>query len=65
MCIRDRAYTNTYAPAEYLERIFTEAVYHKEIVALSVATRPDCLQEDVQMCIRDRAGPMGHVKHGA
>ncbi len=39
--------TNTYAPAEYLERIFTEAVYHKEIVALSVATRPDCLQEDV------------------
>ena len=32
---------------EYLEKIFTEAVYHKEIVALSVATRPDCLPEDV------------------
>lgn len=42
-----QAYTNTYAPVEYLERIFTEAVYHKEIVALSVATRPDCLPEDV------------------
>lgn len=42
-----QAYTNTYAPVEYLERIFTEAVYHKEIAALSVATRPDCLPEDV------------------
>lgn len=42
-----QAYTNTYAPVEYLERIFTEAISHPEIVALSIGTRPDCLGEDV------------------
>lgn len=42
-----QAYTNTYAPVEYLRRIFTEAIAHPEVVALSVATRPDCLPEDV------------------
>ena len=42
-----QAYTNTYAPVEYLERIFTEAVRDPEIVVLSIATRPDCLPDDV------------------
>ncbi len=42
-----QAYTNTYAPVDYLERIFTEAINNPCIVALSVATRPDCLPEDV------------------
>lgn len=42
-----QAYTNTYAPVEYLERIFTEAISHPKIVALSIGTRPDCLGEDV------------------
>lgn len=41
-----QAYTNTYAPAAYLERIFTEAIQHPDVVALSVGTRPDCLPED-------------------
>lgn len=42
-----QAYTNTYAPVEYLEKIFTEAVSHPDIVALSIGTRPDCLDEPV------------------
>lgn len=42
-----QAYTNTYAPVEYLEKIFTEAMADPEVVALSVATRPDCLPEEV------------------
>lgn len=42
-----QAYTNTYAPVDYLRRIFTEAVSHPDIVALSIATRCDCLPEDV------------------
>ncbi|MBR3962656.1 MAG: TIGR01212 family radical SAM protein [Oscillospiraceae bacterium] len=42
-----QSYTNTYAPAEYLERIFSEAISHPDIVALSVGTRPDCLPDDV------------------
>lgn len=42
-----QAYTNTYAPVDYLEQIFTEAISDPEIVVLSIATRPDCLGEDV------------------
>lgn len=42
-----QAFTNTYAPVEYLEKIFTEALAHPSIAALSIGTRPDCLGEDV------------------
>ena len=42
-----QAYTNTYAPVEYLRKIFTEALAHPKVVALSIGTRPDCLGEDV------------------
>lgn len=42
-----QAYTNTYAPVDYLEQIFTEAISDPEVSALSVATRPDCLPTDV------------------
>lgn len=42
-----QAYTNTYAPVEYLEKIFTEAISHPAIVALSIGTRPDCLEPEV------------------
>lgn len=42
-----QAFTNTYADINYLERIFFEAVDNEEIVALSIATRPDCLGEEV------------------
>ena len=42
-----QAYTNTYAPVEYLEKIFMEAISHPQICALSIGTRPDCLGEDV------------------
>lgn len=38
-----QAYTNTYAPPAYLRRIFTEALSHPCVVALSIGTRPDCL----------------------
>ena len=42
-----QAYTNTYAPVEYLEKIFTEAISHPQVCALSIGTRPDCLGKDV------------------
>lgn len=42
-----QAYTNTYAPAEYLDKIFTEAISDEEVVILSIATRPDCLEPEV------------------
>lgn len=42
-----QAYTGTYAPLEKLEALFTEAIHHPDVAALSVATRPDCLPEEV------------------
>lgn len=42
-----QAYTNTYAPIEYLRKIYYEAINHPEIVAISIATRPDCLNDKV------------------
>lgn len=42
-----QAYTNTYGPIEHLRKIFMEAVLHPDILLLSIATRPDCLTEDV------------------
>jgi len=42
-----QAYTGTYADVGRLEELYTEAVSHPDIVALSIGTRPDCLGEDV------------------
>ncbi len=42
-----QAFTNTYAPVEKLRAIYTEAINHPDIVALSIGTRPDCLGNDV------------------
>ncbi len=42
-----QAYTNTYAPIDYLRKIFCEAIENDDIVALSIATRPDCIDEDI------------------
>lgn len=42
-----QAYTNTYAPVEYLRRIYTEALSHPDVCGISIATRPDCLGKDV------------------
>lgn len=42
-----QAYTNTYAPVDYLRKIYTEAISHPDIVAISIGTRPDCLDADI------------------
>lgn len=42
-----QAFTNTYAPVEILRQKYEEAINHHDIVALSIATRPDCLGDDV------------------
>lgn len=42
-----QAFTNTYAPVPVLRERFMEAINHPDIVALSIATRPDCLGDDV------------------
>ena len=48
-----QAFTNTYAPVSVLEEKFTEAINHPDIVALSVATRPDCLPDNVIVLLKE------------
>ena len=48
-----QAFTNTYAPVEKLEKLFTEVIERSDIAALSIATRPDCLSgETVELLER-------------
>lgn len=43
-----QSFTNTYAPLNYLKSLYEEAIkLDKDIVAISIATRPDCLSNDV------------------
>lgn len=42
-----QAYTNTYAPVEYLRKLFMDTIMRDDIAILSIATRPDCLSDDV------------------
>ena len=48
-----QAFTNTYAPAARLRELYEEAISHPDIAALSIATRPDCLPEDVLTLIQE------------
>jgi uncharacterized protein len=42
-----QAYTNTYAPLERLQTLYEEALSVPDVVGLVVATRPDCLSDEV------------------
>lgn len=41
-------FTNTYAPIEYLRKIYMEAINHPNIVGLAISTRADCLGVEVE-----------------
>lgn len=42
-----QSFTNTYAPVNRLEQLFTEALLEPTIVGISIATRPDCIPDEV------------------
>ncbi len=48
-----QAFTNTYGNPEYLKRIWTEALEEESVVGISIATRPDCLGEDILEILRE------------
>lgn len=48
-----QSYTNTYGPLGKLERLYREALDVPGVVGLSVATRPDCVGDDVLDLIAD------------
>ena len=47
-----QSFTNTYGDPARLEGMFRAAMAPKDIVALSIATRPDCLGEDIMAVLR-------------
>ncbi len=42
-----QSFTNTYAPVSHLESLYRQAMAPQDIVGLSIATRPDCLPQEV------------------
>ncbi|MFI3207836.1 MAG: TIGR01212 family radical SAM protein [Eubacteriales bacterium] len=42
-----QAFTNTYGSLEYLHKIFYEAIADPSVKILSIATRPDCLSDEI------------------
>ncbi|MCR5687468.1 MAG: TIGR01212 family radical SAM protein [Lachnospiraceae bacterium] len=42
-----QAFTGTYAPPERLEAVYREAIEHPDVAAVAIATRPDCLPDEV------------------
>ena len=41
-----QSFTNTYAPVDTLREMYYAAIEDKDVVALSVATRPDCISDE-------------------
>lgn len=48
-----QAFTNTYGEISDLRRVYEEAISHEDIVAVSIATRPDCLSQEVLDLLRE------------
>lgn len=42
-----QAYTNTYAPVDFLREKYYSVINVEDVVGIAIATRPDCLPEDV------------------
>ncbi len=39
-------YTNTYAPTEELEKIYSEALSHPDVIGIAIGTRPDAVDKE-------------------
>ncbi|TDT71773.1 hypothetical protein EV215_0457 [Hypnocyclicus thermotrophus] len=42
-----QSFTNTYGNINYLRKIFYEAINHKNVIGLAIATRPDCINKEI------------------
>lgn len=51
-----QAYTNTYAPVAQLRQLYEAALRHPEVDGLVIATRPDCLSDEVLDLLAEFSG---------
>lgn len=42
-----QSFSSTYGPIEKMRRLFTAAIMHPDVAVLSVATRPDCINDEI------------------
>lgn len=40
-------FTNTYGDVNYLRKVFYQALSHERVIGIAIATRPDCLGDDI------------------
>lgn len=48
-----QAFTNTYAPVETLRKLYIPVAQRDDIAVISIATRPDCLGDDVLLFLEE------------
>jgi len=48
-----QVHTNTYAPVTRLRDLYMEAINHPDIAVMSVATRPDCLSDEIIALLKE------------
>ena len=47
-----QSYSNTYAPTETLDKLFSAVIARPDVCALSIATRPDCFTDETYDLIK-------------
>ena len=57
-----QAFTNTYAPLADLKKMYEEALDHKDVIGLVVATRPDCIKDEVLDYFEELAAAGNFIK---
>ena len=57
-----QAFTNTYAPLSDLKKMYEEALDHENVIGLVVATRPDCIKDEVLDYLEELAAAGNFIK---
>ena len=57
-----QAFTNTYAPLADLKKMYEEALDHEDVIGLVVATRPDCIKDEVLDYLQELAAVGNFIK---
>jgi len=57
-----QAFTNTYAPLVDLRKMYEEALDHEDVIGLVVATRPDCIKDEVLDYLEELAAAGNFIK---
>ncbi len=57
-----QAFTNTYAPLADLKKMYEEALSHPDVIGLVIATRPDCIKNEVLDYLEELAAAGNFIK---